>query len=302
MTATLATSASTNREVTLNSQKVIFITGGVALLLVGTTLISVTGPAAIVQAFIQAGTAAAFTTGATGGAAAAANATPAVASALASGTLLVKQILLGATFTVSSILWLFYSCLFPEKDIDNENKDQDQESQLSWNLREFFMELLCRLGLRSRPSPGTPFDPFSSSIPNSQHPSPDSTLTLPFPSSPPGSYAEEDSLLPLDTTTDFITELLEEMGLGSYEDYNSCISSSSSSCSSPSFVASSSASISSKTSAVTVWYADGTSVTVDQNLTTVTAFYVDRPHPASPPPSSTSSSFASSGLRQRFTF
>ncbi|KAH7058448.1 hypothetical protein BKA57DRAFT_500298 [Linnemannia elongata] len=255
----LATKTTTKQNLT---QKVIFFAGGVALILVGSTLISVTGPAAVIQAFIQAGAAAAAgTTGAatTTGIMASATSAPAVASAMASGTLLVKQFLLGATVTVSSILMLFYCCIYP--NMDTEKKGCEEQEGMSIGLKEFLMEL--------------------------------------------------DSL---DATTAFITDLLQEMGLGSYDEYSSSGSSPSSPRPFPMALTPSSASITSSSSSSStssigpIWTPAGSFVLDDQNMTTATTFYVERPRPtlaSSTSPSSSSSlpsSTAASGLRQRFTF
>lgn len=102
VSTTLTTKAITKQDL---SQKVIFAAGGVALILDGSPLISVTGPAEVIQAFIQAGAAAAAgTAGATttAGVMASAISIPAVAFTMASGSLLVKHILLGASVTISS--------------------------------------------------------------------------------------------------------------------------------------------------------------------------------------------------------
>ncbi|OAQ27132.1 hypothetical protein K457DRAFT_21571 [Linnemannia elongata AG-77] len=299
----LATKTTTKQNLT---QKVIFFAGGVALILVGSTLISLTGPAAVIQAFIQAGAAAAAgTTGAatTTGIMASATSAPTVASAMASGTLLVKQFLLGATVTVSSILMLFYCCIYP--NMDTEKKGCEEQEGMSIGLKEFLMELVYRLRLCTRPEVG-PLPPSPS--PNPFRPSTPTPALIP---SIPLSFTHEDSL---DATTAFITDLLQEMGLGSYDEYSFSGSSPSSPRPFPMALTPSSASITSSSSSSStsstgpIWTPAGSFVLDDQNMTTATTFYVERPRPtlaSSTSPSSSSSSpssTAASGLRQRFTF
>ncbi|KAF8944096.1 hypothetical protein BGZ47_004664 [Haplosporangium gracile] len=211
----MTTALTTNTKEDL-AQKIVFVAGGVALILVGTTLISVTGPATVIQAFIQAGAAAGG-----GGLLASVTSTPVVASAMANGTLLVKQILLGTTVAVSSILYLFYSCIYP--DMDTEKGDLKEQEAMAFGLKEFLMELVYRLRLRSRPGPGS-YEEYCTSASVSPSSSRLISVTLSSPSSITSSSSSSSSSSPSTSSTSTVwnpdgTFILDDQNLTTASTY-----------------------------------------------------------------------------------